>query len=117
MIQPTGPSERVRRGVDALNSLGQAIVAARGNGFSANILGVPTLGRDGNEVVISLDNCGCHLHVEWELAHGFKVETDDVGYGPEPVVLMVDGAGETMLRFYYPRQSLKKIKGALRGVL
>ena len=103
------PSDHIKDGFVKLESLGKAIVAARGDRFSANLLGVPTLGKDGGECVVRIGDCSCHIHMDWPSIHGFMVDQEDVGFGPEPVVRLVDDSHRAVIHFFYPKMSMEKV--------
>ena len=103
------PSSVVKKAISGLGSLGKAIVAIRGDGFSCNLIGPVGLGRDGGDQVITVGDCKCHIHIDWGKADKFIVDEEDVGYGPEPVARLVDSEGKPIVHFFYPWLSKEKL--------
>ena len=92
-----------------MNKLGDTIIAIRGDGFSGNLLGTIQIGEDGRDVVLRIKTCKCHVHVEWDRVHDVIVDEEDVGYGAEPVVRMVDQNKKAIVHFFYPSLTKEKI--------
>lgn len=113
------PSDHIRQVIKKLAKLGKhGVVAARGNGFSANILGTIYMGKDGDDPVLrgkkdGMDECTCHIHVMWDKVHDYVLEREDVGYGPEPVIYLVDENGEPIINIFFPGMTFEEIETLL----
>lgn len=100
----------IAEAIGRLAALGEAIVAVRGNRSSANLKGVISIGKDGDDPVLSVGECGCHVHVEWDQLAGFIPGREDVGHGvAESVLYLVDVEGEPVVRLFYPQKTYEEI--------
>lgn len=112
------PDERIKNMLDNLTGLGRAVIAGRGNGFSANIAGTIYLGEDGGDPVLRrkkppLGECDCHVHIKWDRIHDFVLKNEDVGYGPEAVIYLLGEDGEPIVRIFYPDRTFAEVEAVL----
>jgi hypothetical protein len=111
------PNGRLGALITALTPLDGAIVVVRGDRWSANLCGRVRIGRDGADpYAIRLVDCGCHLHVDWSELDRFTYREEDVGYGPEPTVQLLDLTGRERVRIFFPPASRREVLLALRDV-
>lgn len=108
-----GPSAHIRRAIEKLAALGPAVVAVRGPGFSANLLGTVYIGEDGGDPVLRIEGCDCHIHLMWDRIRAYVLEREDVGYGPEPVMYLLDENAEPVVNLFYPRKTFADIEALL----
>ena len=99
--QYEGPvPSNIAEAIGRLSALGDAIVAVRGIGFSANLKGVVSIGIDGDDPVLSVYGCWCHVHLEWDKLAGFIPALEDVGHNvAEPLLNLVNVDGERVRSF------------------
>ena len=109
------PPDHVHELLRKLASLGDVIVAVRGPNFSANLLGTLYVGEDGGDPVLRMKGCDCHIHVRWDKLYGYHLEREDVGYGPEPVVYLVDINKDPVINLFYPDKTYEEIEALLSG--
>lgn len=112
------PSERIRHMLDKLAVLGKAVIAGRGDGFSANISGTVYVGEDGGDPVLRGEKpppgeCDCHVHIMWDRVRDFALQKEDVGYGPEAVIYLLGEDGEPIVRVFYPDRTYAEVEAAL----
>ena len=108
-----GPRDDIRKAIEKLNALGPAVVAVRGASFSANLLGTVYIGDDNGDPVLRVESCSCHIHVMWNKIHGFVLAEEDVGFGPEPVVYLVDKDQQPVINLFYPKKILAEVQALL----
>ncbi|MDQ1007691.1 hypothetical protein QFZ82_002176 [Streptomyces sp. V4I23] len=95
-----------------------AIAVVRGDGWAANLCGQLVIAPDGADpYAVRLQQCGCHLHVDWERAVRFTYHDEDVGYGPEPMVALRDAGGTALVRLFYQPQDRDRLRAALRNLV
>ena len=109
------PSEKIKKIIEKMSTLGNTIIAIRGDGFSGNLLGTIQIGEDGRDVVLRIKSCKCHVHVEWAQVNDVIIEEEDVGYGAEPVVRMIDKNKKAIVHFFYPSLTKEKISKVIHG--
>ena len=115
------PDVRIREVIGKLEQLGSAVVAVRGPGFSANLAGVVYIGKDGDDPVLKveirgdgcIERCGCHIHLMWSKIHSYVLELEDVGYGPEPVVYLLDEHAKPVVNLFYPGKTFAEVEAVL----
>ena len=107
------PGDNIRQVIERLGKLGPAVVAVRGTGFSANLLGTISMGDDNGDPVLRVDGCDCHVHVMWGYVHSHRLEQEDVGFGPEPVVYLVDKDSKPVVNLFYPKKTYAEVEAAL----
>ena len=113
------PDECIRRVIEKLASLGRAVVAVRGTGFSANLAGTLYVGKDGDDPVLKVDGsdkgekCDCHIHIKWGEMRYYILTREDVSYGPEPVVYLLGSDDEPVVRIFYPGKTYEDVEAAL----
>ncbi len=112
------PNPVIRQMLAKLTPLGKAVIACRGDGFSANIGGTIHLGEDGGDPVLRgkpapSDECDCHVHIKWNQVCGYELKQEDVGYGPEAVICLLNEHGESIIRIFYPHRTFAEVQAAL----
>ena len=114
------PSLIIQQMIAKLAPLGKAVIAARNEemGWSANILRSVSLGDDGGDPVLGgkpapPGECTCHIHVKWNQVCGYALEQEDVGYGPEAVIYLLNEHGESIIRIFYPEKTYAEVEAAL----
>ena len=110
------PSTIVGQVIEKLAVLGDAVVAVRGPGFSANLIGKVYIGEDGGDPVLRVEDCKnpkCHIHVKWNWIEGYCLAQEDVGYGPEPVIYLIDKDGDPIVNIFYPGKTFTEIESLL----
>lgn len=112
------PDEHIRHMLDKLAVLGKAVIAGRGDCFSANISGTVYVGEDGGDPVLRgkvppSGECDCHVHLMWDQIRDFALKQEDVGYGPEAVIYLLGEGGEPIVRIFYPDRKYAEVEAAL----
>ena len=107
------PSDKIIKIITSIKKLGKTIVAIRGDGFSGNLLGTISLGEDGRDCVLRIDECKCHIHVDWKRISDVLVDEEDVGYGPEGVIRLIDFKNKPIVHLFYSHYSKEYLKNAL----
>lgn len=110
------PRPNIREAIERLAGLSPTMVVTvvRGNGASANLTKEVYIGKDGEDTVLCVKECGCHIHVEWEKACDYILTREDVGHGvAEPVVYLLREDGEPMVRVFYPQKAYADIEALL----
>lgn len=112
------PNTLLARLMETLRPFTGAIAVVRGDGWSANLCGQLVIAPDGADpYAVRLQQCGCHLHVDWERAVRFTYHDEDIGYGPEPMVALRDAEGAVLVRLYYQPQDRDRLRAALRDLV
>lgn len=114
------PDEQIKRMLDKLAALGKAVIATRGDGFSANINGTIYVGEDGGDPVLRgkqppLGECDCHVHIKWDKVFGYMFTEEDVGYGPEPVIYLHGADEKPIVRIFYPYRTFDEVEAVLES--
>lgn len=112
------PNPRIQEMIAKLAPLGRAVIACRGDGFSANILGTVYIGKDGDDPVLRgkvppPGECTCHVHIKWNLVCNYALKQEDVSYGPEPVIYLLDKYGDPIVRIFYPGRTFAEVEAVL----
>lgn len=107
------PSKKIETIIANLEKLGKAIVAIKGESFSGNFLGSVSLEHDGGDRVLKISGCGCHIHVKWNDVKNVIVDEQDVGYGPEAVIKLIDSNQSSVVYFFYPQHTKEKLTNAI----
>jgi len=113
LMNVNSPSEKIKNIIEKISKLGQAIVAIRGNSFSGNLIGTVGLAEDGRKIILKMSECKCHVHLDWGRITDAIIEEEDVGYGPEPVIRLIDKQKNHVVHFFYPKLSIEKVKKGL----
>ena len=115
------PPAHIQQVIEKLAVLGPAVVAVRGPGFSANILGTLYIGKDGDDPVLRgeggpPDECTCHIHIMWDRVRDYTFAREDVGYGPDAVIYLLGEDGEPIVNIFYPGRTFEEIEALLTSV-
>lgn len=60
--------------------------------------------------------CHCHIHIIWNKIHAYVLEREDVGYGAEPVVYLIDEDAEPVVNLFYPEKKYEEVEALLNEV-
>ncbi|MEK7541574.1 MAG: hypothetical protein AAB533_01870 [Patescibacteria group bacterium] len=110
------PYPDIRQVIEKLAELGRVVVAVRGPGFSANLVGVVNLGEDGGDPVLRIKGCDCHIHLMWDKIHHHTLAYEDVGYGPAPVIYLLGEDGEPVVNLFPLDKTLEETDALLVSV-
>ncbi len=91
-----------------IGDMGSFIAAVPSEGASANLLGVFSVEFDGRENVLQLKDSKDHIHLYPEHFRSINFSHVDVGYGPEPCILLMNHRQQPFLKLYYRGGSKSK---------
>jgi hypothetical protein len=88
--------------------LGISIVTLSNGVSTMDSIGILTIGKDGNQDVISI-NSQTHIHLNWDNLFKIIISEEDVGAGLEPTATLLDVSGNEILKNYFLKKSKEEI--------
>lgn len=108
------PSDRTRQILEILAKMGPGIFVPQSSALRANLVGTPVIAGDGDDPFsLRLMECRCHMHVDWNRVASVAASVEDLGYGNEGVLSILDESGKALAKVYYKAEQLEHLPGVI----